>query len=175
MFGDVHVTKNVLRWRTALILRELEEEITFSKQFYDKEREIGKWMLHKEELEAQLFKTRLELQRKHCSYGPECKFTEKELEKSTLQLKEKIERLDAILSPLVRAGMELSNQNWGLLLRAGNDKSYFAYQLERYADIYTSRVSNLLDATPFSYLRSSRGYLPHDLAIGLTSSNKYDI
>ena len=27
MFGDVHVTKSVLRWRTALILRELEDEI----------------------------------------------------------------------------------------------------------------------------------------------------
>ncbi len=174
MFGDVHVTKNVLRWRTALILRELEEEILFSKRFYNKEMEITKWMLRKEELEAHLFKTRLELQRKRCSYGPECEFTEEELEKSTLQLKEKIEKLDFALGPLVRAGMELSNQNWGLLLRAGNDKSYFAYQLERYADIYTSRVSNLLAATPFSYLRSSRGYLPHDLAIRLTSSAKYD-
>ena len=27
MFGDVHVSKSVLRWRTALILRELEDEI----------------------------------------------------------------------------------------------------------------------------------------------------
>ena len=27
LFGDVHVTKDVLRWRTALIARELEAEI----------------------------------------------------------------------------------------------------------------------------------------------------
>mgnify|MGYP002355083439 CR=1 FL=1 len=34
--------------------------------------------------------------------------------------------------------------------------------MERYADIYTSRVSNFLFATPFVYLRSPRGSLPHD-------------
>ena len=33
---------------------------------------------------------------------------------------------------------------------------------ERSADIYTSRVSNFLLATPFAYLRPPRGSLPHD-------------
>ena len=51
---------------------------------------------------------------------------------------------------------------WGLRLRAGNDKSLFARQVEKYADIYTSRVSNLLYETPFGYLRAARGSLPHD-------------
>jgi hypothetical protein len=37
-----------------------------------------------------------------------------------------------------------------------------ARQLERYADIYTSRVSNLLYVTPFAYLRPPPGKLPHD-------------
>ena len=48
-------------------------------------------------------------------------------------------------------------------MRAGNDKSRLARQIERYADVYTSRVSNLLDLTPFGYLRAPRGSLPHDL------------
>ena len=34
--------------------------------------------------------------------------------------------------------------------------------IESYADVYTSRVSNLLFQTPFAYLRSPRGSLPHD-------------
>jgi len=34
--------------------------------------------------------------------------------------------------------------------------------VERYADIYTGRVSNFLHHTPFVYLRSHRGSLPHD-------------
>ena len=49
------------------------------------------------------------------------------------------------------------------------DKSHLARQIERYADVYTSRVSNLLALTPFVYLRSPRGSLPHDLATGSSS------
>jgi hypothetical protein len=47
-------------------------------------------------------------------------------------------------------------------MRAGNDKSYLTRQVERYADIYMSRVSNFLFQTPHAYLRSPRGSLPHD-------------
>ena len=47
-------------------------------------------------------------------------------------------------------------------MRTGNDKSQLARQVERYADIYTARVSHLAWHTPFAYLRSHRGSLPHD-------------
>jgi hypothetical protein len=47
-------------------------------------------------------------------------------------------------------------------MRAGNDKSQLARQVEQYADIYISRVSSFLEHTPFAYLRSARGSLPHD-------------
>ena len=47
-------------------------------------------------------------------------------------------------------------------MRTGNDKSHLAKQVERYADIYMSRVSNFLLYTPYVYLRSPRGSLPHD-------------
>ena len=66
------------------------------------------------------------------------------------------------LAPLAKEAAELSNRTWGLLTRAGNDKSHLARQIERSADVYTSRVSNFLHATPFVYLRSPRGSLPHD-------------
>lgn len=37
------------------------------------------------------------------------------------------------------------NKRWGYLSRAGlNDKSQLCRQIEKYADIYTSRVSNFL-------------------------------
>jgi 5' nucleotidase family len=41
-------------------------------------------------------------------------------------------------------------RHWGYLSRAGlNDKSQFTRQIEKYADIYTSRVSNFLRYTPY--------------------------
>ena len=49
-------------------------------------------------------------------------------------------------------------------MRAGVDKSLFARQVEKYADVYTSRVSNFARATPYGYLRAARGSLPHDAA-----------
>jgi hypothetical protein len=49
-------------------------------------------------------------------------------------------------------------------MRAGADKSLFARQVERYADVYTSRVSNFRYETPYAYLRAARGSLPHDSA-----------
>ena len=56
----------------------------------------------------------------------------------------------------------MANERWGLLMRAGNDRSLFARQVERYADLYTSRVSNLGAETPYGYLRARRTNLPHD-------------
>jgi hypothetical protein len=54
-------------------------------------------------------------------------------------------------------------------MRAGNDKSLFARQVEKYADVYMSRVSNLGLETPYGYLRAARGSLPHDSKADLLS------
>jgi hypothetical protein len=163
MFGDVHVTKDVLRWRTALILRELEDEVRAIATFRATEARLGERMVHKERLEAEANQLRLELQRRRFQYGPRTDAPPDEaLVARQGELRTELEAMDAELGPMARAATELSNPIWGLLTRAGNDKSHLARQVERYADIYTSRVSNFLFATPFVYLRSPRGSLPHD-------------
>ncbi len=86
-----------------------------------------------------------------------------ELESAILRsVNEESQELDAKVAPLAKASGEQGNPTWGPLMRAGNDKSLFARQVERYADVYTSRVSNFLAQTPFAYLRAARGSLPHD-------------
>jgi HAD superfamily 5'-nucleotidase-like hydrolase len=160
VFGDVHVTKNILRWRTALILQELEGEIQAIEAFGTTEAELARLMLEKEQIEAAYCQARLQAQRKNLGYTSvvDAQFNPKSL----AELRSQTEVLDEKVSPLARASTELNNPYWGLLMRTGNDKSYLAYQVERFADIYTSRVSNLLYTTPFAYLRSHRGSLPHD-------------
>ncbi len=162
MFGDVHVSKSVLRWRTALILRELEEEVLALTSFQAAEAEIALRMELKERLEDQLCQLRLKQQRLRHHYGPAAQLQEEPLVAQATALRAQLTSLDAEISPLARAATELNNSRWGLLTRAGNDKSHLARQVERYADIYTSRVANFLFATPFVYLRSRRGSLPHD-------------
>ncbi len=162
MFGDVHVTKSVLRWRTALVLRELERESDAIVGFRAQEAELERRMQEKEALEDELCRSRLAMQRRRDGYGPEVTEGDELLMARCNDLRHRIEVLDAELAPMAKAATELSNSTWGLLTRAGNDKSHLARQLERYADIYTSRVSNFLYATPFAYLGSPRGSLPHD-------------
>ena len=173
MFGDVHVSKRALRWRTALVLRELEDEIRALEGFRHTEERLTTSMMEKERLEAQMAETRLRLQRKRKRYGPPVVEDERALEASLDTLRQRILEVDAILAPMAKRSSELLNERWGLLLRAGNDKSHLARQLERYADIYTSRVSNLLSVTPFVYLRSPRGSLPHDPAMILDDAHAH--
>jgi 5'-nucleotidase len=163
VFGDVHVTKAVLRWRTALILRELEAELRAVRSFNNQEAELARLMDEKELLEARACQLRLAGQRSRAKYGPACGVPEADLQRELAKLKEQLTLLDSQVAPLARTATEQGNSTWGLLMRAGNDKSHLARQVERYSDIYTSRVSNLLYATPFAFLRSPRGSLPHDM------------
>jgi hypothetical protein len=77
-------------------------------------------------------------------------------------LRQQSEALDQRILPLVKQSTHIGHPVWGPAMRAGNDKSRLARQIERHADIYTSRVSNLLHVSPFGYLRAARGSLPHD-------------
>jgi hypothetical protein len=95
-------------------------------------------------------------------YGERPPATLRELEAEFQHVRERTLALDERIAPLARQASELENPRWGALLRAGNDKSHLARQIERSADVYTSRVSNLLFASPFAYLRSRRGTMPHD-------------
>ncbi len=160
MFADVHVTKDVLRWRTALVLHELEAELQHTEGFQDKQLRLAQLMHEKEQLEFGSYQLRLVLQRARQSKAAKGR---KNIDRQLADVRGRISVLDEEIAPLATAAGRLSNERWGLLMRAGNDKSYLARQVERYADIYTSRVSNFLYHTPFIFLRSPRGTLPHDL------------
>ncbi len=162
LFGDVHVSKEILRWRTGLILREMESEVQAQEKGRDTEERLTRLMAHKVELDAGLAQLRLDRQRAQQRYGPRPREAPDELEASIRRVNDESQALDAEIAPLARAAGEMGNPAWGLLMRAGNDKSLFARQVERYADVYTSRVSNFMAQTPFAYLRAARGSLPHD-------------
>jgi hypothetical protein len=165
IFADVKVSKASLRWRTALILRELEAELTALDQFRGTEENLIDLMQQKVALETALSRTRLDLQRLVEQYGEQPEATEGELEAEFQRLRQATTELDERIAPLAREASQLENPRWGALLRSGNDKSHLANQIERSADIYTSRVSNFLFATPFAYLRSRRGNMPHDTIV----------
>jgi len=164
VYADVHVSSQILRWRTALVLREIEDEVALVHAFATEQAELDRHMADKARLEREQGALRLSLQR--LEHGapplPELPRRRESIQARLRELRTELDALDASIAPLARRSGELGNARWGPLLRAGNDKSRLARQLERYADVYTSRVSNLLFLTPFGYLRAPRGSLPHD-------------
>ena len=120
-------------------------------------------MARKTELDDRLAQLRLARQRAQHRLRPRARRQgPRSWRRRSESVNEESQELDAKIAPLAKASGEMGNPTWGPLMRAGNDKSLFARQVERYADIYTSRVSNFLAQTPFAYLRAARGSLPHD-------------
>jgi len=162
IFTDVNISKNISRWRTALVVRELEDEIAAVDEFAPRHAELRSLMEAKERLESQYCSLRLAAQRIRHGYGPRENVKITDLQRQMSELHSSIVDIDSKITPLAQASGQLLNKNWGLLMRTGIDKSHLARQIERYADIYTARVSNFLHVTPSAFLRSSRGSLPHD-------------
>lgn len=181
LFVDVNVSKKVLRWRTALVVRELEQEIDAFQAFAKKQSRLSELMAKKEDLERKYSARRLRRQRADQGYGGSDGENPAALDEEMSKLRSRLTDLDERIAPLAKESSRLVNENWGPLMRTGKDKSLFARQVERYADVYTGRVSNFLHHTPFTYLRSHRGSLPHDEAAErpggtetLTSGHEWD-
>jgi HAD superfamily 5'-nucleotidase-like hydrolase len=172
IYGDILRLRKQHMWRTAMVLQELEREIS-----------VG------ERLEAQIQDLDL-LDRRHRNL-------ESEIDFQTLRLK-KIQRLldDDATAPVLRARLEderriarasietlrdranlmdaevdslearidrAYNHHWGSCLREGNENSRFGEQVNDYADLYTSRVSNFGPYSPLRYFRAPRRPMPHEI------------
>ncbi len=172
IYGDILRLRKQHMWRTAMVLQELEREISVS-----------------DRLEAQIQDLEL-LDRRHRNL-------ESEIDYQTLRLK-KIQRLldDESIAPQFRARLEEErrlarasvdslrdraglmdaevdslearidrayNSHWGSCLREGNENSRFGEQVNDYADLYTSRVSNFGPYSPLRYFRAPRRPMPHEV------------
>ena len=165
LFGDVHFSKALLRWRTALILRELESEVQSLVAFQPNEAKLEELMAQKTAVEAKMSAIRLALQRDRLGYAAPPPGVEPDKDRLD-ELRRMLVDLDARITPLAVESGRLRNEAWGPLMRSGIDKSLFARQVEKYADCYTSRVANFGRVSPFALLRAAKVDLPHDTQIG---------
>nr|KYP62178.1 Cytosolic purine 5'-nucleotidase [Cajanus cajan] len=160
IYTDVSQSKVHLRWRTALICRELEEEHSALILSLGHRKSLVELINQKEVIGGLFNQLRLTLQRQSTGHPAhtvaQTKLEDEKLTESMQKLHIVMKRLDGKIAPMLEADGELFNKRqWGYLSRAGLwDKSHLMRQIEKYADIYTSRVSNFLHYTPFMYFRS---------------------
>lgn len=178
IYGDILKSKKSSLWRTCMIVQEIEDEITYTDSRREEidtlsEVEITRARLDDEVNHRKTLLNTLErrLERKELAPADRAEFEEMrrqakaDLDKLRRSLKESMEIAD-ILERDVEEGF---NPYWGLLFKEGNENSRFGYQVEQYACLYTSRVSNFLHHSPMQYYRSPRDLMPHEQAGALSS------
>ncbi len=157
IYGDILRLKKDCNWRTALVVEELETEIErhkIAKPFHDEIREL---MDKKQPLETKL----VDLISTKIETGKEAD------EKLVSELQTQITDLDRKISGLIKKQQALFNEHWGEIMRAGNEESYFAHQVDRFACIYMAKLSDLFLYSPRTYFRSVRRPLAHEMALQL--------
>lgn len=168
IYGDMLRAKKSSVWRTAMVVQELEREVELLSRHADELKRI-------ETLERQC--TRLDpeityqqqlvrmLSRVEDGNG----IDRQVLDRARQEAKR---RLDELRTSMKQASTEMSvideriyrdfNPYWGAIFRAGLENSRFGQQVEDYACVYTSRVSNFLAYSPLRNFRSPRDFMSHE-------------
>lgn len=152
IYGDVLQIKKTCNWRTALVIDELIAETQALEKAATINNEINDLMKQKIELERKLddlFDKDIEKGRK----------PDKEKVNEHFQ---KIEKVDKQIGKLIRKNTAFFNKHWGETMRAGVEPSRLAGQIEKYACIYMSKVSDFIDFSPRTYFRPKKKTLPHE-------------
>ena len=122
--------------------------------------------------ELRFYHTRFkELSRRHDPAAANGGDTPSPSEAERLRIKRAIDRVrsrlrqaDAELAAIERRIDQRFHPFWGSLLKEENEESSFGAQVEEYACLYTSRVSNFLAYSPAQFFRSPRDEMAHEMS-----------
>ncbi len=167
IYGDILRSKKSSLWRTCMIVEELEDELTYT----DSRAHDVELLAAREMLRARLYdelnqrKLQLNLLDKRLAKGDLAAETERRGQKQELeQLRKAAKELNGEIDRLSAELENGYNRYWGLLFKEGNENSRFGEQIEDYACLYTSRVSNFLFYSPMQYFRAPRAAMAHERA-----------
>jgi 5'-nucleotidase len=174
IYGDILRSKKESAWRTAMIIQELEVEVLAHDSCGEDFGRAEHLEDARDRLEDELrfYQTRFkDLARRidHAHDKPNG-FSMAEAEAERSRIKRAIDRVrgrlrlvDAELHAIERHVDQRFHPFWGSLLKEENEQSSFGAQVEEYACVYTSRVSNFLFYSPQQYFRSPRDEMAHEL------------
>ncbi|MCK6547255.1 HAD-IG family 5'-nucleotidase [Myxococcota bacterium] len=173
IYGDIIRSKKDSLWRTALILEDLEDELSFLRQTTRTQADLAALDEHRATLDHEIMTLKLRVSAVEAAIDdhPERHGEQDELLKARRQLRTQLDRkrrdLKAVIErrDAVEREIESSyNPYWGSVFKEGAETSRFGEQVEDYACIYTSRVSNFLAYSPHQYFRAPRHWMPHEKA-----------
>lgn len=175
IYGDILRSKKNSLWRTALVVQELEDEIRVLENTRDR-REVLSGLDRRLEALGSQVNTRKALlarlaQEGHVALGvgdvePEAlAAAEKVLRRRLDQDKRELRAVAAEGQALESALANEVNPYWGMVFKEAHELSRFGEQVDDYACIYTSRVSNLLYYSPMHHFRAARNDMHHERVV----------
>ncbi|MBI5498199.1 MAG: HAD-IG family 5'-nucleotidase [Deltaproteobacteria bacterium] len=172
IYGDILRSKKNHLWRTALVVQELEEEIGLVESHRGQlwlVQELDRKSAELEELTAhrKAILARLEQDAGASELPPGVDDSTREQAARVLRKRLDQEKREARNVTLEAARIEAEvvrvlNPYWGMVFKEAHELSRFGEQVEDYACIYTSRVSNLLYYSPMHHFRSPRNQMHHE-------------
>ncbi|OGQ18696.1 MAG: hypothetical protein A2138_09510 [Deltaproteobacteria bacterium RBG_16_71_12] len=175
IFGDILRSKKDSRWRTCLIVEELEDEVKGSLSGSGTIELLTAIDDRRHAIDDLLGQKRALLDRMETSIGlgngvgaelrPRLEEAAKRLRKEIDVAKRSLRALDREAHEIQEGLDKHFNVWWGRLLKSNNELSRFGAQVELYADTYTSKVSNFLRYSPVHFFRAPRELMSHDVAM----------
>jgi HAD superfamily 5'-nucleotidase-like hydrolase len=175
IYGDMMRTRKASTWRTAMILQELEHEVSTHDRLLP---ELGRLddlerrLRHLDAAIADTQGTLRGLQKREDKAADDpggLQGTPGEVAEAKRGLKADLDQLRAELQARMQEHRTLEadlaatfNPFWGPLFNEGHEVSKFGEQVEAYACVYTSRVSNLRFYSPNHHFRGPRDRMPHE-------------
>jgi len=153
IYGDILRLKKDCGWRTAMVCDEISDEVKSNKTAEPLNLEIETLMKKKEPFEDEYTELMTRKSDKKTTGA----------DKKIEDLQKMISEIDSNISGLIKRQQSLYNEHWGQLMRSGNEESYFAYQVDRYACVYMARLNDLLTLSPRTYFRAPRRPLSHEI------------
>lgn len=168
IYGDILRSKKDSMWRTAMVLQELEDEIGA----HERSRDDAAALLEVHQRHAELEDAMRHLQQRAHSLatdagnGGATAATRDELRRirdMLASIRRQLRTLDTEARSLRRKIDVRFHPYWGSLLKEGGELSLFGAQVNEYACVYLSRVSNLLPYSPNQHFRSPHNAMHHEL------------
>ncbi len=152
IYGDIVKLKKAIGWRTALVIEELDKEVAAYKSTKNISVEIDQLMDQKVAIEKILDEL----------YAKEHELKEEVSKEEVFKNFDKIEAIDKKIGTLIKSYESAFNPYWGEVMRAGVEPSFHASQIERYACIYMSKISDFADFSPRAYFRPKKRKIAHE-------------
>ena len=168
IYGDVLRAKKETAWRTVMIVQEMDAELKALQETLPSIAKSDDLQEARNVLFDQLrdYQERNRLLSKEIERhgGDQSQAQERTRVRQTIdQTKKRIRQIDEEHERLEDLVGSCFHKQWGSLFKAGLEVSSFGSQVEKYACLYTARVSNFLMYSPRHYFQSPRDRMPHEL------------